>query len=484
MNKLGAKVRAFRRKEQLTQVQLAERLDISPSYLNLIEHNQRPLPAHLLVRLAQIFKVDLQAFADDSHARLADSLQEVFADPLLEEHGVTTNDVRELAEAPAAARAIIALFDAYKSSVSNMRDLASQVYDGAAFTGVDPAHLPSEEASDVIQENLNYFPELEIASENIARRLDRTDLYRSIVTHLRSQHGVEVALTPVSRDRGLIRRYDPETRTLHLSEVLAPWSRQFQVAHQLGLLEAAGVIDSIVARSQKNLNTAESVKLCRVALANYFASALVMPYDDFYRMAEEMRYDIELLQHHYTASWEQVCHRLTTLRKPGAVGVSFHFVRVDIAGNISKRFSGTGIRFARFSGSCPRWDVHAAFLTPGRIRTQLSSMPDGTAYFCVARTIRKSYGYASGDALMAVGIGCPVKEAKKLVYADGYDLDNLEAAVPIGVTCRLCERVDCEQRAFPPLQHGLQVDENVRGRSFYAPLGMPELAAPAKRKKK
>lgn len=483
--KLGAKVRAFRRREQLTQVQLAERLDISASYLNLIEHNQRPLPAHLLVKLAQIFHVELAAFADDSQARLADSLQEVFADPLLEEHSVTTNDVRELAESPAAARAVIALFHAYKSSVQSTRDLASQLYDGGVLQGIDPVHLPSEEASDVIQENLNHFPELEKAAEEVIRRasLDRSDLYRSIVAYLRERHRVEVVLTPVSRDRGFIRRYDPESRTLYLSEVLAPWSRQFQVAHQLGLIEANSAIDAIVERSQKNLNTPESVKLCRVALANYFAGALLMPYDAFYRLAEDVRYDIELLQHHYTASWEQVCHRLTTLRKPGAAGVSFHFVRVDIAGNISKRFSGTGIRFARFSGSCPRWDVHAAFLTPGRIRTQFSQMPDGTAYFCVARTIRKSYGYASGDALMAVGIGCPVKDARKLVYADGYDLENLDAAVPIGTTCRLCERVDCEQRAFPPMQHGLKVDENVRGRSFYAP-AEAVVAAPVAVKKK
>jgi predicted transcriptional regulator/transcriptional regulator with XRE-family HTH domain len=470
--KLGAKVRAMRRKEQLTQTQLAGRLEISPSYLNLIEHNQRPLPAHLLVKLAQIFHVELQAFADDSHSRLADNLQEVFADPLLEEHAVTTTDVRELAESPGAARAILALFHAYKSTVQSMRDLASQLYDGQAFDGMDPAHLPSEECSDVLQENLNYFPELEAAAEELTRRarLDRADMYRSLVSYLGERHQVEVALTPVVRDRGLIRRYEPDARRLSLSEVLPPWSRQFQIAHQLALLEAAPAIDAIVQRSQKNLNTPESVKLCRIALANYFAGALLMPYDDFHRMAEEVRYDIELLQHHYTASWEQVCHRLTTLRKAGAVGVPFHFVRVDIAGNISKRFSGTGIRFARFSGSCPRWDVHAAFLTPGRIRTQLSKMPDGTGYFCIARTIRKSYGYASGDALMAVGIGCPVRDAKKLVYADGYDLGNMEAAVPIGTTCRLCERLDCEQRAFPPLQHGLKVDENVRGRSFYAPV--------------
>ena len=487
--KLGAKVRSLRRREQMTQTQLAERLDISPSYLNLIEHNQRPLHAHLLVKLAQAFHVELSAFSDDTHGLLADNLQEVFADPLLEEHAVTTGEVREMAESPAAARAIISLFHAYKQSVASMRDLASQLYDGRAFSGIDPAHMPSEEVSDVIQENINYFPELEAAAEEITRRakLDRSDMYRSLVDYLRDRHGIQVILTPISRDRGMIRRFDPITRTLSLSEVLPPWSRQFQLAHQLGLIDGAPVIDTIIERSQKNLTTPESVKLCRIALASYFAAALLMPYDDFFRIAEDVRYDIELLQHHYTASWEQVCHRLTSLRKPGSTGVPFHFVRVDIAGNISKRFSGTGIRFARFSGSCPRWDVHAAFLTPGRIRTQFSKMPDGTAYFCVARTIRKSYGYTSGDALMAVGIGCPVRDAKKLVYADGYDLANTDAAVPIGVTCRLCERLDCEQRAFPPLQHGMKVDENVRGRSFFATAEdsvRATTAAPAKRTRK
>ncbi|HEX9985870.1 MAG TPA: short-chain fatty acyl-CoA regulator family protein [Thermoanaerobaculia bacterium] len=472
MTRLGSKVRAFRRREGMTQTDLAARLEISPSYLNLIEHNQRPLPAYLLVRLAQIFRVELDAFADDSHARLAADLQEVFGEPLFEEHGLTTNDVRELAENPGMARAVLSLFRQYKNANESVRDLASQLHDRGSFAGVAPMHLPSEEVSDVIQENRNYFPELEAAADEIARRaqLDRRDLYRSLTAYLRDKHGIEVALTPVSRDRGMIRRYDEAARVLSLSEVLPPWSRQFQIAHQLGLIDGAKIIDTIIERSMKNLTTPDSVKLCRIALANYFAGALLMPYDEFLRMAEEVRYDIELLQHHYTASWEQVCHRLTTLRRDVGQGVAFHFVRVDIAGNISKRFSGTGIRFARFSGSCPRWDVHAAFLTPGRIRTQLSKMPDGTAYFCIARTIRKSYGYASGDALMAVGIGCPVSDARKLVYADGYDLDNLEAAVPIGVTCRLCERLDCEQRAFPPIQHGLKVDENVRGRSFYAPV--------------
>ncbi len=473
--RLGNKVRGLRRREGLTQMQLAGKLEISPSYLNLIEHNQRPLPAHLLVKLAQVFKVDLSAFADDSQVRLAADLQEVFGDALFEEHPLTTNDVRELADNSSAARAVIALYQAYRSSVDSTRALAAKLYDGRDFLGLNPAHLPSEEVNDVIQAHLNYFPELEAAAERVAvqARLDRSDLFRSLTSYLREQHGINVVLTPVNRDNGVVRRFDPDRRVLSISEVLPPWSRNFQLAHQIGMADAHDAIQSIVVRSQKNLTAPESVRLCRVSMANYFAAALLMPYDEFLRCTEEARYDVELLQHHFTASWEQVCHRLTTMREPGASGVPFHFVRVDIAGNISKRFSGTGIRFARFSGSCPRWDVHAAFLTPGRIRTQISKMPDGTAYFCVARTIRKSRGYGSGDTLMAVGIGCSIADARKLVYADGYDLSNLDAAVPIGTTCRLCERLDCEQRAFPALQWGMTIDENVRGRSFFAPVVGP-----------
>ena len=477
-SRLGSKVRALRRREAVSQAELAAKLEISASYLNLIEHNQRPLPAHLLVKLAQVFHVDISAFADDSSGRLAADLQEVFGDPLFEEHPVTLSDTRELAENATAARAIVALYRAYRNSVESERALAGRVHDGQ-ITSVDPLHVPSEEVTDVIQQNMNFFPEIETAAETLAQRVrfDRSDMYRSMTAFLRERHGIQVELLPVSADRGAIRRFDPVKLVLSISEVLPPWGRQFQVAHQIGLAEAGAAFDAVLARSSNLLTAAESMKLCRIALANYFAGALLMPYEDFVRMTESVRYDIELLQHHYTASWEQVCHRLTTLRKPGASGASFHFVRVDIAGNISKRFSGTGIRFARFSGSCPRWDVHAAFLTPGRIRTQLSRMPDGTAYFCVARTIRKSYGYASGDALMAVGIGCPVSDARRLVYADAYDLDNLEAAVPIGTTCRLCERLDCDQRAFPPLQQGLVLDENVRGRSFYVPADVRAAAA-------
>ncbi len=202
--RLGNKVRSLRRRDGISQTQLAARLDISPSYLNLIEHNQRPLTAHLLVKVAQVFKADLAAFADDSQAQLAADLQEIFGDPLFEEHPLTTNDVRELSDNSAAARAIVSLYHAYRSSVESTRALAAKLYDGRDFLGVDPAHFPSEEVNDVIQANLNYFPDLEAAAQRIvaAAPLDRFDMYRSLVVYLRDKHGIEVTVTPVSRDGG------------------------------------------------------------------------------------------------------------------------------------------------------------------------------------------------------------------------------------------------------------------------------------------
>jgi predicted transcriptional regulator len=280
---------------------------------------------------------------------------------------------------------------------------------------------------------------------------------------------VTVRVETTSSMGAALRRYDPEKRVLSLSEVLRRGSRNFQLAHQVGLLTQRPVLDRIAA--DPLLTTDESRALCRVALANYFASALLMPYDQFLAAARLERYDIELLGHRFRTSVEQICHRLTTLRRQGAEGVPFHMMRIDIAGNISKRFSASGLRFARFSGACPRWNVFEAFQTPGMIRTQLSQMPDGRVFFEVARTVRKmSGGFRAPRTQYAITLGCGVEYAKDIVYADGLDLSSLDATVPVGPSCRLCDRLDCEQRAFPPLLHAFTVNEQVRGVSFYAPL--------------
>jgi predicted transcriptional regulator/transcriptional regulator with XRE-family HTH domain len=472
---LGGKVRALRRRENLTQAQLAERLGISPSYLNLIEHNRRPLPAPLLIRLAEVLRLDLRQLSSEHDARSVADALEVFGDPMFDAHDLAAAEVREMAQAsPGVARAVVALYEAFRGARAAVDTLTSKLSDGGGMLGLD-SRMPTEEVSDLIQRHMNYFPELEAGAERLWRdaRLEGSNLYGELVSWLDRAHGVAVRVERTAVMQRAVRHYDPDRKVLHLSEVLRRGSRNFQLAYQIGLLSVQADLDRYAADPQ--LTSPESRALARVALANYYASAVLMPYRPFLEAAQAERYDLELLGHRFRASFEQTCHRLTTLRRPGAEGVPFHMVRIDIAGNISKHFSASGLRFARFSGACPRWVVFTAFLTPGMLRTQLSQMPDGTRYFWVARTVRKEGGgYHAPRTVHAVALGCEKSHARRLVYADGVDLESHEAVVPVGVTCRLCERMDCEQRAFPPLQHPLSVNENVRGVSFYAPVAAPE----------
>jgi XRE family transcriptional regulator, fatty acid utilization regulator len=467
---LGAKLRALRRREGLTQTQLAERLGVSASYLNLIEHNRRPLPAPLLIRLAELLHLDLKQFSADTDARAGADLLEVFGDPLFEEHDLAAAEVREMASSsPQAARAVVALYRAYRGARDALETLTSKLSEGG-IAGVD-SRQPTEEVADLIQRNMNHFPELEDGAARLCRDagLETTNLYADLVGHLDRVHKVRVQIERTRTMQGAVRRFDPARKVLSLSEVLRRGSRNFQLAFQIGLLTQGEALDKHA--RDPMLTSPESRALARVALANYFAAAVLMPYERFLEAARLERYDMELLGHRFRAGFEQVAHRLTTLRRPGAEGVPFHMVRIDIAGNISKHFSASGLRFARFSGACPRWNVFAAFLTPGMIRTQLQQMPDGATYFWVARTVHKEGGgYHAPRTVHGLALGCEVSHARKLVYADGVDLASREAVVPVGLTCRLCERMDCEQRAFPPLQHPLRVNENVRGVSFYAPV--------------
>lgn len=457
----GPRVRALRRREGLRQTKLAEMLDISPSYLNLIEHDRRPLTAELLLKLARLFDLDLSTFAADSDARLVSDLMEIFGDPAFDALGLNSTEIREMAlTSPSLAKAILHLHRLYRG--------ARESAHGSIEERFDYSRLPSEEVSDFIQGRLNHFPELEDAGEQLWNSADLRpdDMYHGLSAHLRDVHGIRIRYVDAASDGGAFRRFDPESQILVLSESLPRSSRKFQIAHQIGLVCHSDLFDAIA--DGAGLSNDDSRALCRVAMANYYAGAVAMPYERFLEVARETRYDIDLLGNRFGASFEQVCHRLTTLRRSGHEGIPFHFVRSDIAGNISKRFSGSGIPISRF-GACPRWNLHTAFLTPSSISTQVSRMPDDTCYFCIARIVSKGpRGHRGPKAVQAITLGCEVRHAREMTYADGVDLENLDSAVQIGTTCRLCDRMDCEQRAFPRLRQPLRIDEKVRGVSFWA----------------
>jgi predicted transcriptional regulator/transcriptional regulator with XRE-family HTH domain len=469
--RLGNKVRALRRQSKISQGELASRLGISASYLNLIENNHRPLPAALLIRLAQLFQVQLSSFDAGEDARLSEALFEAFSDPLFEEQDVPANDVRELAaSSPPLARAVMLLYRAFLGARDSADALSSQLSSGDQDVSIGRSHVSSEEVSDVIQQHLNHFPELEAAAEQLWRdaELSNDDLYAGLVRHLSRAHGVTVRTVRTPPDERMRHHYDPQSRLLSISELLPNRSRKMQLAYQLGLLSLESELERLL--DSPLITGDESRALGRAALANYFAAAVLMPYEAVLRAAVETRYDIEVIGRRFGTGFEQVAHRLTTLSRPAAAGVPFHMIRIDIAGNISKRFSASGIAIARFSGACPRWNVFSAFLTPGMLRVQLSRMPDGASFFCIARTVQAdSQGYHTPPRIHAVGLGCALRHARELVYADGLDLTNSDAVVPVGLSCRVCERTTCEQRAFPSVHRPLSINANRRGVSLYAP---------------
>ncbi len=473
---VGPRIRRLRKRHGLSQAELASRLEISPSYLNLIEHNQRALTVPVLLKLSQLFGDEVQALATDDQ-RLTTELSEVFGDMLFDGDGVTRDEVDDAVQtSPVFARAVLKLYRAFRDQRDRARELAERRHGDSEFA---PPSIrgPTEEVSDFIQAAKNHFPKIETAAEDWGDELDSGGLGGGLRTALSARFGVETEVVSDDSGHAPMRRYDPKKRRLLLSESLAPRSRNFQLAHQLGLLAHGDLFDDLVAE----LSTPEARALGRVALANAFAGAVLMPYEPFLDAAEAMRYDVERLGHRFRTSFEQVCHRLTTLSRRGHKGVPFHMIRVDIAGNISKRFSGSGIQFARFGGACPRWNVFSSFLQPGFIQTQLSQMDNGDRFFCIARTIRREGGgYGRAQTRFALGLGCGIEHASKLVYADGVDLRDGVAAEPIGTTCRLCERIECSQRAFPPMQQGFTVDENVRHTSFFA----AEPAPPKRRRRR
>jgi predicted transcriptional regulator/DNA-binding XRE family transcriptional regulator len=444
---IGRTVRRLRTERNLSQQALANRLGISASYLNLIEHDQRTVSGALLIKLAEIFHLDLATLSGAQERRLEIGLREAFSDPLLGVDAVPDAEIAALAgSSPSAARAVLALYRAWR--------VAREDAGGIALPSGRRVLLPNEEARDLFDDRANHFPILEEAADGIAGTFAAAPAEKNhaIAERLRRVHGLTVTVEPLD---GEWRRFDPETRRLALAETLPRESRGFHMAFQLGLFEARDAVEAVLREAAPS--SPEAVMLIRVGLLNYVAGAILMPYAAYLAAAQALRHDMEALAARFGVSFEQACHRLSTLQRPGERGVPFFFIRVDPAGNVSKRFSAAGFPFARYGGSCPRWVVHTAFMQPGVVQVQVAELPDGAAYLCFARTVtRPAIYWGEPRPVHVVAMGCSIAHAQELAYADGLDVEH--AKVGIGLSCRLCNRADCRSRAFPPLEHRLALD--------------------------
>jgi len=463
---LGARLKRLRRDLGLTQTRMAEDLGVSPSYLNLLERNQRPVTAQVLLRLAEAYDLDLKSLSSDPESANATGLGEVFSDQMFRDLGVPKLEVAEVADiAPGVSEAILRLYRSYldQRRLSDLGAIGRPEEGGASA----PVMTPSDWVRDYIQAQKNYFVELEEVAETLAAELrpEPQDFAAAARERLAAKFGIQVRVVPVDVLPESVRRFDHHRRRLFLAEVLTASGRAFSLAYQLALMEHGQMLDGIADRA--GAPNRPTRNLLKVSLTNYLAAAVLMPYGAFHEAAERTGYDIELIRARFGASYEQACHRLTTLARPGARGVPFFMVRVDCAGNVSKRFAGATFPFSRFGGACPRWNIHASFRNPGRIVPQIIETPDGQRYFTVSRTVSRVAGpYAGEDAELAVGMGCDLKYADRLIYSRGLDLQK-PVATAIGPACRICERPACPQRAAEPISRTLMVDDFTKSISPY-----------------
>ncbi len=447
---LGHQLRRLRRDRAMSQTGMAASLGVSPSYLNHLERNQRPVTAGLLFKLADVYEIDVRSFASVTGSRTGpDELAEIFADSMLSDLRVPRYEIAELVQnAPSVADAIARLYAALKEGGR----------DPALATGGDVRALVTPETwvRDYIQQHRNHYPELEQAAETLGGALsDPLSMAEPMRRRLEQAWRITARVVPQAELGTISQLYDPATRQFLMSSQLRAENRTFALAYQLALTEFAAVLDRMVAEAGPPDDGI--AQLLHMSLANYAAGAIMMPYGRFLRACEEMRYSIERLCGEFGANAEQVAHRFTTLGRPGARGVPFFMLRVDPAGNISKRYAGDKFPFSRFGGTCPRWNLHAAFQAAGQVVTQLIETPDGHRYFTVARTIERPIKSDLSGGLLAIGLGCDIRYAHKLSCADGYDLANAPVT-PVGPACALCPRLDCGYRATAPAGRMLAVD--------------------------
>jgi predicted transcriptional regulator/DNA-binding XRE family transcriptional regulator len=453
----GVTLRETRHKKGLTQKDFAAKLGVSLPYLNQMENNHRPISTTVVLALAQEFGFDVTQLSVGESARMVADMREALVDPVFADAQTPLADMQLTASnAPSLARAFLALHRAYRQGQERLASLDEAL--GREDSAISPS--PWEEVRDFFHYCDNYIDSIDRVAENFAAEAELLgpDPIGAARDWLHVKHKIHLRITP----NAPLRLYDPTARTLTISAQASASTKLFQIVHQIGLLDHDALLEATL--DFANFHTSQSRAICKIGLANYFAGAATLPYTRFLQAAQETRHDLELLSTLFGASFEQVAHRLSTMQRQGLKGIPFFFVRVDQAGTITKRHSATRLQFARFGGACPLWNVHRAFETPGHFLRQLAETPDGLQYLCLARDVSKPGGaFRAPTRRYAIGLGCEIRHARTLVYADDLDISNRQAFEPIGISCRICERRDCHQRSVPPLERTLQVDMNSRG---------------------
>jgi len=461
---IGPQLRQLRRAHNQTQSDMAQRLGVSASYVNLLENNQRSLSVKILLALSDSYGIAWKELVNDNEISQLADLRAAVRDPIF---SGARPDLQELRAALDHAPQLVAQFQQvyanYRAVLGSLTHLDEQ--------GAVPEMLatsPEAVIYDVFRKHANHFATLEIAADTARAAVGgrHDDIYANLKRHLRDAYGIEVDLVDFNQMSDTLRIFDEEGRRVLLSEAFDQINRNFQLAYVLAMVSAGALLDDLIAQAGP-VSEAATVRL-RVELANYFAAAVLMPYGAFLALAEETGYDIDRIATTFGVSFEMVCHRLTTMQRRGAQGVPFFFLRIDRAGNVTKRFNATSFTLANKGGSCPVWNIHSAFASPGTIVPQYVELPDAGQFFTISRTIaRPVINRHTQDRKLVVTLGCERVHAEKVGYARSLRVIDEDHIAKIGINCHICTRQACGQRAHEPIYLDLAIDANRRGSTRY-----------------
>lgn len=467
----GPRIRRIRTARGLTQTAMAEALGISPSYLNLIERNQRPLTVQLILKLAAAYKIEPEELQGEAGAPLA-ALREVFADPLIAGELPGDQEVIEISEAaPNAAAAIVKLYRAYREQADRLSDISVLLAGEGRSAALPGARLPIDEVREVLEARPNHFAALEAEAEAFSALLSPgDDLFGALKAWLKAEHGIVVRTLPVATMPNWRRRYDRHSQRLFVSERLSQHDQVREVAMEASLIRMQVAVSASIA--DLRLSSDEARRIARFEMARYAAHALMMPYPAFLSAAQRARYDVDVLRSRFGVSFEQAANRLTSLCRPDAAGIPFFMLEVDVAGHRFRRAGAQGFPQQRFGGHCPKLSVHAAFGQPGQIIVEAVETPGGAEFLTVSRTLEGPQGaFAERPRRTALLLGCDIGFREETVYGDAIPLVPGKSAkpltIPVGPACRLCERSGCLARAEPPITRPLGLDEMVTGLSVF-----------------
>jgi predicted transcriptional regulator/DNA-binding XRE family transcriptional regulator len=462
---IGPHLRKLRLERQQTQAEMAKTLGISTSYVNLLEKNERSVSVPVILKLFDSYGVDWREIADDDNTAMLSDLRAILQDPLFDNTKPDLAQLRAaLVHSPDLAHCLLKLHRAFQAATDQL--LASAESESAPSSPVFEAS-PEATVHNFFRGQRNHFADLETAAEAFwsNERIATDEIYIRLKQRLHQTHGLTVQVVPVGDLPYTLREYDEGRARVLLSEAMDHPNRVFQLAHVASLIEQRELMDALLSTS--GISDERGLARCRVELANYAAAAILMPYKPFLAEAQACKYDMDHLSTRFGVSFEQACHRATTLQRRGAQGVPLFFMRVDKAGNVSKRFNATDFHLAEHGGACPRLDIHTSFRTPGRIVPQFVELPDASQFFVFARTVdRPNFTRHSQDVRLAIAMGCSIEHAESIGYAEHFSMTGIQPT-QIGINCRVCPRSNCDQRAHHAVVMSQPVDANRRGATRY-----------------